>query len=122
MKANGKADLYFHAYFWDRYIQQLNDAQKKPSVTVKPTKAKKVNKKQKTGDAEEEEEKAKSEEDEPVAPVPNGEKIEVTGDKYLFMRRLQGLSATLAKVIVNIKKFPFNETTYKKFVDDFAQR
>jgi len=29
MKANGKADLYFHAYFWEKYLKSLNDAQKK---------------------------------------------------------------------------------------------
>lgn len=23
MKANGKADLYFHAYFWDKYLHEL---------------------------------------------------------------------------------------------------
>ena len=27
MKANGKADLYFHAYFRQQYLQQLMDAQ-----------------------------------------------------------------------------------------------
>ena len=25
MKANGKADLYFHAYFWEKYIKQLSE-------------------------------------------------------------------------------------------------
>jgi hypothetical protein len=24
MKANGKADLYFHAYFWEKYLKKLN--------------------------------------------------------------------------------------------------
>jgi len=28
------------------------------------------------------------------------------------MKRLQGLAMTLTKVIVNIKKFPFNEKSY----------
>jgi len=43
MKANGKADLYFHAYFWEKYLRSLNDMQKKtdklasyaPKVTKK---------------------------------------------------------------------------------------
>jgi hypothetical protein len=26
MKSNGKADLYFHAYFWDKYLKQLQEA------------------------------------------------------------------------------------------------
>ena len=25
MRANGKADLYFHAYMWEQYLKQLND-------------------------------------------------------------------------------------------------
>jgi len=25
MKAKGKADLYFHAYFWQEYLKTLND-------------------------------------------------------------------------------------------------
>jgi hypothetical protein len=25
MKANGKADLYFHAYFWEKYIHSISD-------------------------------------------------------------------------------------------------
>lgn len=24
MQANGKADLYFHAYFWEQYLKQLD--------------------------------------------------------------------------------------------------
>ena len=24
MKANGKADLYFHAYFWEQYLKGLD--------------------------------------------------------------------------------------------------
>lgn len=27
MKAKGKADLYFHAYFWQEYLKILNDTQ-----------------------------------------------------------------------------------------------
>jgi hypothetical protein len=33
MKANGKADLYFHAYFWEKYLQTLME--QSPSVAVK---------------------------------------------------------------------------------------
>ena len=28
MKANGKADLYFHAYFWEKYLRNLTELQK----------------------------------------------------------------------------------------------
>jgi hypothetical protein len=33
MKANGKADLYFHAYFWEKYLQTLME--QNPLVAVK---------------------------------------------------------------------------------------
>lgn len=33
--------------------------------------------------------------------------IEEGASKYTFMKRLFGLAATMQKVIVNIKKFPF---------------
>lgn len=36
------------------------------------------------------------------------------------MARLVGLSATLSKVIVNIKKFPFSEKSYRKYVQEFG--
>ena len=29
MRAKGKADLYFHAYFWQEYLLGLNDIQEK---------------------------------------------------------------------------------------------
>ncbi len=38
------------------------------------------------------------------------------------MKRIQGLSTTLSKVIVNIKKFPFNESTYQKYVNELGKR
>jgi len=38
MKANGKADLYFHAYFWEQYLKKLNDG----SLGSTPTKKKKL--------------------------------------------------------------------------------
>ena len=28
MKANGKADLYFHAYFWEKYLKSIGDGTK----------------------------------------------------------------------------------------------
>ena len=43
-------------------------------------------------------------------------------DKYPFVAKLKSLSTTLTKVSLNVKKFPFNETQYKKFVADFANR
>ena len=41
---------------------------------------------------------------------------------YPFMKRLMGLSATLSKVIVNIKKFPFHEKMYMKYANEFGLR
>lgn len=43
-----------------------------------------------------------------------------TEANYPFMARLVGLSATLSKVIVNIKKFPFSEKSYRKYVQEFG--
>ena len=36
------------------------------------------------------------------------------------MKRLFGLASTMKKVIVNIKKFPFTEETYQKYILGFA--
>lgn len=38
------------------------------------------------------------------------------------MKRLSGLSLTLTKVIVNIKKFPFTERMYNKYINEFGKR
>lgn len=38
------------------------------------------------------------------------------------MARLAGLSSTLSKVIVNIKKFPFHEKMYQKYATEFGKR
>jgi len=38
------------------------------------------------------------------------------------MKRIIGLSSTLSKVIVNIKKFPFHEKMYLKYATEFGQR
>ena len=54
-------------------------------------------------------------------PVP-GSKIDLFSGKYTFMKRLVGLSSTLSKVIVNIKKFPFHEKMYQKYAKEFGQR
>ena len=43
MKAHGKADLYFHAYFWEKYLKSLQDAQAK--LSTKLTKPKSATKK-----------------------------------------------------------------------------
>jgi len=40
--------------------------------------------------------------------------------KYSFMKRLCGLASTMQKVIVNIKKFPFAEENYLKYINGFA--
>ena len=100
MKANGKADLYFHAYLWEQYLKTLDAAQ----TTIMATKAnKKV-----AGAA-------------PTDPQDD-ELVEIFSDKYVFMKRLKGLSMTLTKVIINIKKFPFSEKMYKKYVNEFGRR
>jgi len=77
LKANGKADLYFHAYFWQQYLTNLNELYASALDTSVPT---------------------------------------FTEANYPFMGRLNGLSATLAKVIANIRKFPFSEKMYRKYV------
>jgi hypothetical protein len=77
LKANGKADLYFHAYFWQQYLTNLNELYASALDTSVPT---------------------------------------FTEANYPFMGRLNGLSATLGKVIANIRKFPFSEKMYRKYV------
>lgn len=97
MKANGKADLYFHAYLWEQYLKTL-DAAQTLKMAVKANKG------------------AKSD------PQNDDEVVEIFSDKYVFMKRLQGLSMTLTKVIINIKKFPFSEKMYKKYVNEFGRK
>jgi hypothetical protein len=71
------------------------------------------------------------EKSEDMADVSANDKPATTSDKpinifdtnaYPFMKRLMGLSATLSKVIVNIKKFPFHEKMYMKYANEFGQR
>jgi len=83
MAANGKADLYFHAYFWEHYLKHLDLI-----ISTQGSGA--------------------------------GPKNDVFSNP--FMKRLSGLAMTLTKVIVNIKKFPFNEESYKRFVGEFGKR
>lgn len=97
MKANGKADLYFHAYFWEQYLKNLDVQQAARSISARG--------------------KEPEADQGPAAP-----KIDIFSDKYPFMKRLTGLSLTLTKVIVNIKKFPFNEKMYQKYVNEFGKR
>lgn len=88
-RANGKADLYFHAYFWDRYLTELQPSQ----LTS-------------------------------IAKESDLGQIDLTKnvDQFPFIPRLKALSSTLSKVIVNVKKFPFNEAQYNKFCQEFAKR
>ena len=46
--------------------------------------------------------------------------IDIFSDSYPFMKKVIGLSATLSKVIVNIKKFPFHEKMYHKYATEFG--
>lgn len=114
MKANGKADLYFHAYFWEKYLRSLNDSQKKGdklgSYAPKVTK--------KLVDDSVDNDLAS----EVSVPAALGQKIDIFSDQFPFMKRLTCLSSTLSKVIVNIKKFPFNEKMYMKYVTEFGHR
>ena len=55
-------------------------------------------------------------------PSLQGRQIDIFSDDYPFMKRVTGLSATLSKVIVNIKKFPFHEKMYIKYANEFGQR
>lgn len=58
----------------------------------------------------------------PEEEVLSAPKVDLFSGKYAFMKRLIGLSATLSKVIVNIKKFPFHEKMYQKYAKEFGQR
>lgn len=91
MNANGKADLYFHAYFWEQYLKSLDVMQAAIAMIEK----------------------------EQVDPLTQ---IDIFSSKYPFMKRLNGLSLTLTKVIINIKKFPFTEKMYRKYVNEFGKR
>lgn len=86
MRANGKADLYFHSYFIERYLQSLTEA-----IT-------RIGKE-----------------------ASAGSEILNTA-KFPFMKRILGLSQTLSKVIINIRKFPFHEKMYKKYMTEFGMR
>jgi uncharacterized membrane protein len=115
MKANGKADLYFHAYFWEKYLKQLSEVSGGSASSAQSKKKIKILKKM-----------DENAEDEIEAPLEEelipGQKVDLFSGKYTFMKRLIGLSATLSKVIVNIKKFPFHEKMYQKYAKEFGQR
>lgn len=125
MKANGKADLYFHAYFWEKYLKQLSEGS-----TPSSNGSKSARKKKKILKTQKEDEEADALEDDTVSAGPKEEEVvippssgsDLFSGKYPFMKRLIGLSATLSKVIVNIKKFPFHEKMYHKYAKEFGQR
>lgn len=70
MKANGKADLYFHAYFWEQYLKTLDAAQTQKLAlnTTKTTGGKSIP----ANDTE----------------STQNEVVEIFSDKYPFMKRL----------------------------------
>ena len=114
MKANGKADLYFHAYFWEKYLRSLNGKGGKPSI-MKGRKGMEDGGDMATGDPTGVDYKLDS--------LGGGsQSLDIFSDDYPFMKRVLGLSATLSKVIVNIKKFPFHEKMYHKYATEFGQR
>lgn len=79
LRANGKADLYYHAYFFEQYLEALANAD-------------------------------------------DVSREDFSAQKLPFMKRIHGLSETLGKVIVNIKKEPFTKDTYDKYARTFGQR
>ena len=115
MKANGKADLYFHAYFWEQYLRTLGDLQSQDGTSSTTASVSAAGQKKKKG--------AKADEG-ALDPdgTPEANSVDVFSDDYPFMNRVLGLSATLSKVIVNIKKFPFHEKMYQKYANEFGQR
>jgi len=117
MKANGKADLYFHAYFWEQYLRSLNYKNGKSSM-MSP-RGKKALKGTKTDD---EDNDASGAGDLGALSDAKSGVIDIFSADYPFMKRVIGLSATLSKVIVNIKKFPFHEKMYHKYANEFGQR
>ena len=118
MKSNGKADLYFHGYFWERYLRSLYDNQEKNLMGQLNAQKKKMKK----AEVSDDETVEKTEESEAPPVVSSGGKVEIFSDKFPFMKRLIGLSATISKVIANIKKFPFHEKMYLKYAGEFGQR
>ena len=120
MKANGKADLYFHAYFWEKYLKQISEGSSSPSGAKSARKKKQIIKK--PDEEEQDPGSGPAEEETSETPITSGGNIDLFSGKYPFMKRLIGLSATLSKVIVNIKKFPFHEKMYHKYAKEFGQR
>lgn len=103
--------MYFHAYFWIQYLEHLHDVQKNANMAQS---GKRDSSKDGTASATS-----------IAAPViSSDERVELWneehGDKHMFMKRLSGLSQTLQKVIVNIKKYPFTKHQYDKYVRKFA--
>ena len=92
IKANGKADLYFHAYFWDNYFKTLQKQIKElDSAYLKDSGVENIN-------------------------------ILKNQEAFPFLKRIGGLAKTVEKVLVNIKKFPFTEEHYNKYVKEFAKK
>ena len=74
MKAHGKADLYFHAYFWEKYLKSLQDAQIKLGIKSKP--------KQKKAIDDDTSNTVNDQESEELGP------IDIFSDQYPFMKRI----------------------------------
>lgn len=109
MKANGKADLYFHAYFWEKYLLTLMEQSPLASLKTPLSSAKKAD------DSASDIGAAK------LSPRKGTiGALDIFSEDYPFMKRVVGLSATLSKVIINIKKFPFHEKMYQKYSLEFG--
>ena len=126
MKANGKADLYFHAYFWEKYLKNI-DSSKTGGPLPSKVAAKSPRKKERRSMVDPDAEDEKEDVDADVSANDNtnfgGKSANIFDTiSYPFMKRLMGLSATLSKVIVNIKKFPFHEKMYLKYATEFGLR
>ena len=90
---------HLHAYFWEQYLKGLDVVQAARAIAG-------VKDKEEAADGE----------------TASSARVDIFSDRYPFMKRLTGLSLTLTKVIVNIKKFPFNEKMYIKYVTEFGKR
>ena len=86
--ARGKADLYFHAYFWLQYLEHLHEIQGEASNDSKSSASGKKSNQSKDGTA--------SASSIATAIISPDERVELWneehGDKHMFMKRLSGLS------------------------------
>jgi len=81
MKAKGKADLYFHAYFWQEYLKTLNELQNQAKTPGKSKNSPPRNR--------------EDPQDMNLGIFTDVDLIEEGASKYTFIKRLFGLAATM---------------------------